>query len=143
MYPGRCEAWSELYAGHHDRLCRSIRIMLGSLSDANVVDEIAARVWYALVANDGKLLEQYKPERKALLITFMRLVVRDKIKCYIRSEDSPATTRGLGGLSESAGTNGHCEAISDSISDFLATLTPREQKFCHEFLLQPSELDSI
>ena len=26
--------------------------------------------------------------------------------------------------------------------DFLATLTPRERKFCHEFLLQPSEDDA-
>ena len=33
----------------------------------NLVDEIAARVWYALVANDGELLARYKPNRRCSL----------------------------------------------------------------------------
>ena len=61
---GEVAAWEELYAQCHEPLLISIRIMLGPQSaDASLVDEIAARVWYALVANDGKLLSRYKPSR--------------------------------------------------------------------------------
>ena len=61
---GEVAAWEQLYAQCHEPLLVSIRIMLGSQSaDANLVDEIAARVWYALVANDGELLSRYKPSR--------------------------------------------------------------------------------
>ena len=61
---GEVAAWEELYAQCHEPLLVSIRIMLGPQSaDATLVDEIAARVWYALVANDGELLSRYKPSR--------------------------------------------------------------------------------
>src|SRR5262249_25262183 len=134
-------AWSDLYSRHHDRLCRSIQIMLGPLADSNLVDEIAARVWYALVANDGKLLEQYRPEHNASLITFLRLIARDKIKCYVRSEVRRRQREALAVCQSSVGSGKDSEIITDSISDFLATLTPREQKFCQEHLLQSSDLD--
>ena len=134
---GDVAAWSEIYAQHHDRLCRSIRIMLGSLPDANLVDEIAAHVWYALVADDGKLLARYTPARKASLITFMRALARDKIKCYVRSEVRRRQREAAALWQNSAGRDHAHEAISASINDFLATLTPLEQKFCREFLLQP------
>ncbi len=136
---GDVAAWNDIYAQNHDRLCRSIRILLGSLCDANLVDEIAARVWYALVENDGKLLERYKPARKASLITFMRAVARDVIHRYIRTEVRRRQREAASLRQKSAGRGIAREVITDSLNDFLATLTPREQKFCHEFLLQPRE----
>ena len=61
---GDVAAWEELYAQCHEPLLVSIRVMLGPQSaDASLVDEIAARVWYALVAKDGELLARYKPSR--------------------------------------------------------------------------------
>ena len=60
---GEVAAWEEFYAQCHDPLCTAIRIMLGRPhGDPNLVDEIASRVWYALVANDGKLLGRYSPD---------------------------------------------------------------------------------
>ncbi len=71
---GEVAAWEELYAQYHDVLLASVRCFLGQArSDHNLVDEIAARVWYALVANDGALLAKYDPKRGARIITFMRL----------------------------------------------------------------------
>ena len=56
-WPARWPHGRRLYAQCHEPLLLSIRIMLGPRNtDANLVDEIAARVWYALVANDGELL---------------------------------------------------------------------------------------
>ena len=140
---GEVAAWNEIYTRYHDRLCRSIRIMLGSLSDANLVDEIAARVWYALVVDDGKLLERYTPARKASLITFMRILARGEINRHIRSEvRRRQRERTVSRQTVTVGAATH-EAIAGSISDFLATLTPREQKFCNEFLLESPENDPI
>lgn len=63
---GEVAAWEEFYAQCHDPLCTAIRIMLGRPhGDPNLVDEIASRVWYALVANDGKLLGRYSPDLHA------------------------------------------------------------------------------
>ena len=59
---GEVAAWEEFYAQCHDPLCTAIRIILGrSHGDANLVDEIAARVWYALVADDGALWSGIRP----------------------------------------------------------------------------------
>ncbi len=134
---GDIAAWNDIYTRHHDRLCRSIRIMLGSLSDANLVDEIAARVWYALVADDGRLLKRYTPARNASLITFMRFVARDNIRRYVRSELRRRQREATALRQQSARRENAHDTISDSIAGFLATLTSRERKFCHEFLLQP------
>lgn len=77
---GEPAAWEEFYTQCHEPLLVSVRIMLGPQgSDANLVDEIAARVWYALVANDGELLARYKPDQGARLITFICKLAKDQI----------------------------------------------------------------
>ncbi len=58
---GEVAAWEEFYAQCHKPLGTAIRIMLGRPHDPNLVAEIAARVWYALVAKDGELLARYSP----------------------------------------------------------------------------------
>ena len=63
-------AWEELYAKCQGPLCTAIRDILPrkySSSDPNLVDEIAARIWYTLVKNDGEIL--------AKLTTFIRDLV--------------------------------------------------------------------
>jgi hypothetical protein len=133
---GEVAAWEELYTQCHDPLLVSIRIMLGSQSaDANLVDEIAARVWYALVANDGELLSRYKPSRGARLITFMRARANSEIVRYIRTEVRHRK-RELAALRERPQHQGQDGAQPISVlAEFLGTLTPREQVFCSEHLL--------
>lgn len=133
---GEVAAWEELYTQCHEPLLVSIRIMLGQQSaDASLVDEIAARVWYALVANDGELLSRYKPRRGTRLITFMRMLARDEIVRYIRSEVR-RRNRELTALRERP--QHQCQdgtQPANPLAEFLATLTPHERVFCNDYLL--------
>ena len=133
---GEVAAWEEFYAQCHDPLCTAIRIMLGRPhGDPNLVDEIAARVWYALVANDGKLLARYSPECGARLITFMRALARDEICRHFRAEirRRQRECSSLRERSQRGGIDAGQSAIG--LPDFLATLTPQEHSFCCEVLL--------
>jgi hypothetical protein len=136
---GEVAAWEELYAQCHEPLLVSIRIMLGSQSsDANLVDEIAARVWYALVADDGALLARYKTNRGARLITFMRLRANSEIVRYIRSEVRHRK-RELAALRQKPRHQGHDgEQPVNVLAEFFGTLTAREQVFCSKHLLGES-----
>lgn len=72
---GEVAAWEELYAQCHEPLCTAIRSKLRQgITDPNLVDEMAARVWYAVVKNDGELLSRYDPERGGRVITFLRAI---------------------------------------------------------------------
>jgi hypothetical protein len=133
---GDVAAWEEYYAQCHKPLCVSIRVMLGhTLNDPNLVDEIAARVWYALVANDGALLTRYTPKRGARLTTFMRAVAKDEICRHFRTEIR-RRERELSALRERPRRNATDlgPAVS-GLKEFLVTLSPREQSFCCEVLL--------
>jgi DNA-directed RNA polymerase specialized sigma24 family protein len=132
---GEVSAWEELYAQCHDPLCALIRGLLGSHADLNLVDEMAARVWYALVANDGELLARYSPKHGARLITFMRSLAKDEICRHFRTE-LRRRERELCALREKSPHQSNDLAQSvHAMSEFLAILTPRERGFCNAFLL--------
>ncbi len=68
-------------------MLRSIEHILGSdHADPNLVDELAARVWYALVADDGKVLAKFDARRGARLGTFLRCLAKDVTIRHFRSE---------------------------------------------------------
>ena len=53
---GEPTAWSQLYQACHEPLLVAIRAFLrDAAADTNLVDEIAARVWYAVVRHTGEL----------------------------------------------------------------------------------------
>jgi len=59
--------------------------MLGpGRSDSSRVDEIASRVWYALVRNDGELFESFDPTRPKRLGASLREMARIEIMQYVR-----------------------------------------------------------
>ncbi|HBO46263.1 MAG TPA: hypothetical protein DD670_20525, partial [Planctomycetaceae bacterium] len=63
---GEVGAWEELYDQCHVPLLRAIRCLLGqTVPDQNLIDELAARVWYALIDKDGKLLARFDKQRGA------------------------------------------------------------------------------
>ena len=137
---GEVAAWEQFYAQCHEPLLVSVRIMLGpQSSDANLVDEIAARVWYALVANDGELLARYKPDRGARLITFMRALAKDEMVRYFRAEIR-RRNRELTTMRERPQHRGEDAGQPvNSLAEFLGTLTRHERGFCGDYLLaEPS-----
>ena len=107
-------------------------------SDANLVEEIAARVWYALVANDGELLARYDSTRGARLITFLRALAKDEIVRHFR-EEIRRRNRELSVLRDRPQHHQHQEKTLgqqvSSLAEFLCTLTPQERNFCSDYLL--------
>ena len=137
---GEVAAWEQFYTQCHEPLLMSVRVMLGpQSSDASLVDEIAARVWYALVANDGKLLARYKPDRGARLITFMRMLAKDESVRYFRAEIR-RRNRELTALRERPQHRSeNARQPVNPLPEFLGTLTPHERVFCSDYLLtEPS-----
>ena len=140
---GEVAAWEQLYDQCHGPLMRSIGIMLGgNTHDSHLVEEIAARVWYKLVANDGEVLSRYDPQRGARLITFMRALAKDETSRYFRSERRRrerelATFRDRPQHYQPEFGHG-----ATSLDEFLATLTPLERGYCAARLLSsPPESD--
>jgi hypothetical protein len=137
---GEVAAWEELYGQCHEPLLVSIRIMLGGQSkDVNVVDEIAARVWYALVAKDGERLTRYDPKRGARLVTFLRALAKDEMARHFRGEIRRRKREVVALRGRRKHHRHHAGPPADSLAEFLPTLTPREQVFCNDYLLaEPS-----
>jgi hypothetical protein len=137
---GEVAAWEELYAQCHDPLCASIRIMLGRRgSDVDFIDEIAARVWYRLVDNDGELLSRFSPQRGARLITFMRALAKDEVCRHARNEVRRRDRELVAAQSRPRQPEVDLAALGSDLKVFLGTLTPQEHTFCREVLLGVSD----
>jgi DNA-directed RNA polymerase specialized sigma24 family protein len=139
---GEVAAWEEIYRQCHDPLCASIRARLGRLgADTQLVDELAARVWYMLVANDGEQLTKFRARQKSLL-TFIRSMARRIVSDYFRTErrrmNNEISSLVAKNRSESAD---HAESMPLMMAEFLALLTPRERVFCFDYLqLSPDDI---
>lgn len=132
---GEVHAWDELYSRCHPGLSSSIKVLLGGgCSDRNLVDEIAARVWYALIENDGRLLARYDPRRGARLITFLRTVAGTEVRRHFRGERRRQRREriALDGKPPHHPA-GHAETTA-SLREFLPTLTAVEREFCEDHL---------
>lgn len=68
---GDQEAWRLLFADQQPRLLAKVRQLLGPMNrNDDLAEEVAARVWSAVLANDCRLLRVYDP-RRARLSTFL------------------------------------------------------------------------
>ena len=132
---GEVTAWEELYLKCHAPLCTSIRIRLGRLgADAQLVDELAARVWYLLVADDGEQLPKYRAYQKSIQ-TYVRLIARRVIADYFRTERRRLKNEIFSLMHKSSGeTAAHADSLPILVGEFLALLTPRERIFCFDYL---------
>ena len=140
---GEVLAWEELYGRFHDPLCTAIRGMLGSGgADLSRIDEIAARVWYALVRDDGELLNRFDPARHTRLTGFLRGLARIEVMRYFRAEYRRRTQEAACPCPDRSGTAVSDWQVTAMIDDFATTLTAGEQEFLEEHLLgQPEEGD--
>jgi len=136
---GDVAAWEEFYDQCHDSLLVSIDIMLGPhKSDPNLIDELAARAWYAVVANDGELLEQYDSTRGARLITFLRAVAKGLIGRYFRTERRRRQRERIARRGRPHYHAPELDRTSTAMDEFLESLTPYERGFCGDYLLSDS-----
>jgi DNA-directed RNA polymerase specialized sigma24 family protein len=137
---GEVAAWEDLYAQCHAPLIALIKGMLRA-ADTNLVDEIAARVWYALVANDGALLTRFDPSRGNRLITFMRAIARDEAKRYFRSEIRRRERETIATRERSIASKPDGPSPHVLVEEFLTTLSPGDRSFCLQHVLAAPQQD--
>jgi len=132
---GEVGAWEELYDQCHVPLLRAIRCLLGqTVPDQNLIDELAARVWYALIDKDGKLLARFDKQRGARLGTFLRHVARDVTARHFRTEIRRRHRERIAGKRHETKRRATGDAEA-AMAEFVDTLSPGEQAFLEQHLL--------
>jgi DNA-directed RNA polymerase specialized sigma24 family protein len=133
-------SWTKIYNQFHSSLLLAIRILLGrNAVRQDLVDEIAAKVWFAVVDREGQLLARFDSERACRLSTFLAGLARNEISRYFRSE----RRRNIRETQvcrhrERIASDSHWESVfglGTAVKEFLATLTPSERDYCEEHLL--------
>ena len=137
---GDVAAWEDLYAQCHPPLLALIKGMLRS-GDTNLIDEIAARVWYALVANDGALLSRFDPTRGTRLITFMRAIARDEARRYFRTEIRRRERETVATRQRSIDAKSEDPVPHFLVEEFLTTLSSGDRSFCLQHVLAAGPQD--
>lgn len=136
---GDANAWEELYSRYHDGLQATVRVWLGSgHSDPNLVDEIVARVWYAVVVDGGELLGRFDPARGCRLSTFLGSIAKGVAASFCRSERRRRRRERLGSRVESSHEWDFAGWTSGKLREFVAELTPAERGFLTGYLLSPT-----
>ncbi len=132
---GEVNAWEELYCRCNPALLSSIKVLLGGGGcDLNLVDEIAARVWYALIENDGRLLARYDPRRGARLITFLRSVAKTEVCRHFCGEQCRRRCERIALCATPAHDPADDAQTAASLREFLPTLTAGERGFYEDHL---------
>ncbi|HZZ78694.1 MAG TPA: hypothetical protein VFE62_09255, partial [Gemmataceae bacterium] len=83
---GNRSAWTRLYDQCHSSLLLSIRILLGvNAIHQDLVDEIGAKVWFAVIDRNGQLLGRFDGERGCRLSTFLAGLAKNEISRHFRA----------------------------------------------------------
>lgn len=129
-------AWAELYDRFHRGLLASVNLMFRPCElDSDVIEEIVARVWYAIVANGAELLSRFDPERNCRLSTYLATIARHEAHGLFRSERRRRRREGVASRPNWEDAFAAEQYTQAEIDEFLETLTPREREFCEEVLL--------
>ncbi len=130
-------AWHEMHQRCHAYVVRQIRYTLGDRGrDQSLVDEIASRVWFGLVADKNNLLERFQPQKAAGLEKYLAAIARYEVLRHERSEfrrrrreretqSMRAVHRDEQALSE----------MAIDVNAFLPQLTPREKEYFQRVLM--------
>ena len=103
------------------------RLLLRSdSSDPNLVDEIAGRVWYAIVTDPVRRLASFDPKRGCSLTTFLAGLAWNEIRDFFRSERRGKCARKRHRAERKPAQNSNRQ-MSLLIDEFLDLLTPRRE----------------
>lgn len=128
-------AWSALYHAFHSSLLQVVRKYLGRAGDASLAEEIAARVWFALVREDFRMLARFDVARGCRFSTFLAVLARSETRMHFRSERRRRTRERTASRPEaSSAIDAPLPADGIGEHEFLAILTPAERTFYQEIL---------
>lgn len=137
---GDAGSWRRLYCQFHEPLLASIHAYLGpGQFDQSLVEEIAARVWYALVQNNCELLSRFDIQRGCRLTTFLSTLAKTQSRILLRSEkrrrirERGACRSELGFPQEEIPCEGNL-----SEQEFVSTLSAVERAFYRDVLVMPA-----
>ena len=136
---GERQAWGDLYDGFHELLIDKAMSLLGARPDKREVsDEIAARVWYCLIADDFNLLRQFDGERGCRLQSYLATICHHQLLNYRKSEKRRRARETAVSMNDQFQLcdNGDCSETPPTLPvEFHDLLTPREKEFCETYLL--------
>jgi DNA-directed RNA polymerase specialized sigma24 family protein len=140
---GQPGAWTTLYDCFHEPLLAAIRSFLRDASgDLSLIDEIAARVWYALVRSDAELLSRFDVNRGCRLITFLSVLAKSEARQYFRSERRRRTREEKVSRPEMESEEIDLSASTLTHDEFLASLSPSERMYFTTVLTAPEGEDA-
>ena len=137
---GDAQAWEQLFRSQHPPLLAAARHLLrGGGENADLVEEIAARVWYTLVRDRCRVLDRFDPAQDSRLETFLAGIARFEIKQAMRSEQRRRNHESAAGREWLKTDHVGGLEIGLFLNEFAATLGPSELEFVEEFLLDPHD----
>lgn len=128
-------AWRDLYSLYRPSLLGSIHKQLGAkASNADLAEEIAARVWYSLVCRDYQRLRAYERGRAGFK-TYLTALARQQVQLYYRERQRQC--RREVPLADSDHDRRGCAdwPAAATQEEFIATLSPREKQYFEQHLL--------
>jgi hypothetical protein len=131
-----------MYARFQAPLVASVRAFLGPASrDPYLVDEISARVWFALVRDDFWLLSRFDVRRGCRLSTFLSLIAKAQARLLLRSERRRRSReRAVARFEVEEPNTGGLNSLSGE--EFVATLSPAERTFLVDVLVASADRDA-
>ena len=137
---GDAQAWEQLFRSQHPGLLAAAkRLLRGGGDNADLVEEIAARVWLTLLSDRCRVLDRYDPARDSRLEAFLAGVARFEIKQYLRAEKRRQGHESAAGQESAAAGDGDGLEMGLLLGEFAATLGAAELEFVEEFLLSRRE----
>ena len=137
-FRGEQRAWEEFFATCTPDLRRLVGYFLGPhRRDAETIEEIVARTWYALVRNDAKLLRRCARIPCGCQRRFLAGIVRNEVRRYVRGEsDRARRQRQFADLcTDRRRPVPTASDYGTMLEDFAQTLNGNERDFFENYLL--------
>jgi len=135
---GEQAAWGQLYAMCHRPLLRAIGgLPLLGHKNLELIDEIAARVWYELVRDDAERLRRFEPG-KGNLAAFICGFARNVALVYLRSERRRQARECLVMRPSSPSVDESGLPATVQLEEFLTTLTRAELAYYRQVIERKS-----
>ena len=111
------------------RLEVGIQVLLTSRTANDLIDEIAARVWYCLVKDDYSRLRRFAAQQQGRFARYLAILARLQAYQHFRSERRRRQREQAVSRRESESSSQPCVSSGFLLEEFATILTARERDF--------------